>query len=68
MGRTDFLFARPSFLEGVARVIDLGSTLQVYNTSDTPEQADRRALSEDFAAVGDDMREAIRKMQAGTGT
>lgn len=67
MGKTDFLFARPSFLEGVARAIDLGSTLQVYNTSDTPEQADRRALTEDFVVVGEDMREAIREVQAGTG-
>jgi len=30
-----FLFARPSFLEGVARVMDLGGTMQVYNNSKT---------------------------------
>jgi len=35
-----FLFARPSFLEGVARVMDLGGTLQVYNNSKTEKEAD----------------------------
>jgi len=37
MGRyTDLLYARPSFLEGMARVADIGGTLQVYNESPTP--------------------------------
>jgi hypothetical protein len=32
---TDFLYARPSFLEGLARVADFGNVLQTYNTSST---------------------------------
>jgi hypothetical protein len=46
------LFARPSFLEGVARLLDLGNTLAEYNESQTPEQADFLALRSDWRAVG----------------
>jgi len=35
--RTARLFARPSFFEGIARVIDIGSTLNEYNTNKTTE-------------------------------
>lgn len=53
---SDLLFARPSFLEGVARVLDLGSTLNEYNCSMTPEQADQLALRSDLQRIGSDAR------------
>ncbi|MCK5127003.1 MAG: hypothetical protein KAR42_12180 [candidate division Zixibacteria bacterium] len=52
------LFAKPSFIEGVARVFDFGATLQVYNYSNRP---DRKALRNDWEAVGDALRESIKK-------
>lgn len=57
----DFLFARPSFLSGFARAIDLGSTLTEFNHSVTPEQADAIAMRADWEAVGQDLREATRQ-------
>jgi hypothetical protein len=56
---TDILFARPSFLEGIARVLDIGGTLQEYNRSLTSEQADAVALGADVAAIGQDMYVAM---------
>ncbi len=56
---TDFLYARPSFLEGVGRLLDFGGTLNVYNASGSTEEADARALAADWAAVGEDMWDAI---------
>ena len=53
------LFARPSFIEGVARLIDMGATLDSYNTSPTPEEVDRRALAGDVAAVAHDFRQVL---------
>jgi hypothetical protein len=55
MGDTTFLFARPSFLEGLARSIDLGATLDEYNQSVTPEQADLIAIRNDWEMVGEDI-------------
>ena len=60
MNETDFLVARPSFFEGIARVMDLGNTLSVYNTSSTTSAADERALRNDFRMVGQDIMAAAK--------
>ncbi|HEX5415433.1 MAG TPA: hypothetical protein VFZ25_07190 [Chloroflexota bacterium] len=53
------LFARSSFLEGVARIFDFADAHNEYNTSATPEEADYLALLSDWQVVGDDLRSAI---------
>lgn len=58
-----FLFARPSFLEGMARVIDLGGTMQVYNDSQTEREADLRAIKKDWQAVGEDILNAVKSYE-----
>jgi hypothetical protein len=54
-----FLFARPTFLEGVGRIIDFGDTLTEYNRSIDTAQADHLAQWADWSAVGDDIGAAI---------
>jgi len=58
---TDYLFARPSFLRGMARVADLGARLDrgAYNVSRTAAQADARALQSDWHMVVDDFASAF---------
>lgn len=56
---TDFLFANPSFLGGVATTLDLGATLTQYNTSNSPEEADAKALASDWMMVGQDIAFAL---------
>ncbi len=56
MGNTDFLFARPSFIEGMARTLDMFTTLQEYNKSATEEEADAWAIYNDFKVVGEDLQ------------
>jgi hypothetical protein len=58
MGNSDFLFARPSFLEGAARVIDASGSLNVYNSMPTGEEADALATWADWSAVGGDIMAA----------
>ena len=57
--KSSFLFARPSFMEGMARVVDLGGTLQIYSESASPKEADARALVADWLAVGEDIHAAM---------
>lgn len=59
--KSTFLFARPSFAEGMARVVDLGSTMQVYNSSKSEKEADVKALKKDWEAVGEDILGAVKK-------
>lgn len=56
------LFARPSFLTGVARMLDPVGALNQFNTSPSDEAADRRALRSDWDAVGDDIRMAMEEI------
>lgn len=63
MGRTFFLFARPSFLGGAARLFDFAGTLNSYNISATGELADTRAFQEDWKSIGDDMRAVLAAYQ-----
>lgn len=61
--KSTFLFARPSFLEGMARVMDLGSTMQIYNSSKSEKEADIKALKKDWEAVGEDTLNAVEKYE-----
>jgi hypothetical protein len=51
---TDFLFARPSILEGIGRNIDLFGVLNTYNFSRTGEEADLKALRNDVEVLKND--------------
>ena len=57
------LYSNPSFLGGMSSLLDLGNTLQNYNTSDTDSEADTEALKSDWRAVGDDIKTSIRKYE-----
>ena len=59
-----FLFATPSFAEGVGRLVDFGNALTEYNVSRSTEEADLRAVTYDWLAVGDDIRGAITSFRA----
>lgn len=56
---TALLFARPSFLEGMGRLVDVGGTLTEFNQSATPETADATALASDWRAIGQDFVAAL---------
>jgi hypothetical protein len=57
--RTDFLFATPSFFSGAARVLDMGGTFDTYNSSQSTEEADARALNNDLSVVLQDFQDAV---------
>lgn len=56
---TTALFARPSFLSGAARLLDLGGTFDRYNLSADGDSADRDALHRDALAAMSDCRKAF---------
>jgi hypothetical protein len=60
---TDYLFARPSFMEGMGRNFDILGTMNRYNYAKTGEEADRIALMADWAAVYGDFWQAYEDLQ-----
>jgi predicted oxidoreductase (fatty acid repression mutant protein) len=63
MSDSFFLFAQPSFIEGMARVLDLGNNLNVYNESPNDHIADSEALKTDWNLVGQDISKAITEVK-----
>ena len=57
---TDFLFATPKTIDGVASIIDLFGVYDMYNDSATPEEADFRAYTADMQALQSDMDVAMK--------
>jgi len=62
---TDYLFAQPSFLTGLAALFDFDGSLTgpgAYNFSATPEETDAIAIANDWAAVHGDVRAAMASL------
>ena len=57
---TDYLFAMPSIISGVASCIDLFGVYNVYN--DSNGNPDKRALMADALAVKTDLENAFDKV------
>jgi hypothetical protein len=59
---TDFLVSKGSFIGGVGSVLNLAGTYFLYNSSETPEQADERAIRSDWEQTGNDIATAMGKI------
>ncbi len=62
-----FCYARPSLLEGMARVLDMGGTLNVYHmpvVKPVTPQDTMMALRRNWVAVGQYMRNAMGEFEA----
>lgn len=58
------LGARPSFLEGIARLMDFGNSLNEYKSYPSGVEADHAALAKDWAMIGLDFRNATAEFEA----
>ena len=59
---TDFLFARPNFLEGIMSIVDLFAVAPEFNTSETTTEADYKAYKADVNALKNDFTLAYNKV------
>jgi len=55
MGQSLYLAAQPELLYGVARLLDLGNTFDLYNNCSTGDQADLIGILSDWEIVGQDL-------------
>ncbi|MBA2442384.1 MAG: hypothetical protein H0V53_08270 [Rubrobacter sp.] len=58
--RSDFSFAMPGFLSGIASVLDISGNLRWYDYGGDGAEADFKALYSDYRIVGQDIEEAMR--------
>ena len=62
---SDFLIAQPSFVSGVARLIDFSCSFDSYNKSASPAEADFRASLSDWISVGFDILDVTENVERG---
>lgn len=60
---SDSLFTNSNYLTGAATVFDISGTFFDYNTSNTGEEADIKALKCDFNMVGQDLKSAMKNFE-----
>ena len=56
---TDYLYARPSIIEGIGRNMDFFGSMNSYNSSKSGADADKIALATDWFAVYTDLYKAF---------
>jgi len=61
--KTDFLVAQPSFVSGAARILDLWGIYDDYNRSESPLEADGKAIAADWIVIGQDIYDAIEHQE-----
>lgn len=59
-----FYYPIPGFLEGLARIMDLGNLLDDYPRVRSASETDTLALRSDWSMVGQDIRNAIGEFKA----
>ena len=59
---SEFLFGKVSIMESIGSILDLGGNMPEYNQSQSGEEADSRAIYNDFAAIGNDIYYAADKV------
>lgn len=63
--KTTFLVAKNDFISGVSRTLDIASTRnkRVYNTSQSGDEADKKAIFSDWFMIGNDIRSAYEQFK-----
>jgi hypothetical protein len=61
---TDYFFSLPGFVRGAGRTLDLGGGLHKgsYLISESPAEADARAIASDWATVDHDLTVATSRL------
>lgn len=57
--RTSFLLKKRSFLSGLGSVIDVFGEVNMFNSSKSAEEADQKAIRNDWDMVGSDFKKIM---------
>lgn len=59
---TNYLFAEPSVIAGIASCMDLFAVYNMYNESSDGQSADKRAMLADILALRNDFNNAYKEV------
>jgi hypothetical protein len=53
--RTDFLYSRPNVITSVGSVLSIAGNYYSFNFSQSPEEANNKAINEDWGVISQDL-------------
>lgn len=59
--KTNVLFHRPSFIDGIGSIFNLAGNYFEFNYSKSSEESDRKAIESDWDMIGNDIKKATKK-------
>jgi len=59
---TDFLFANGDFIIGAGSVLNIAGNYYEFNYSETPKEADKKAIHCDWGVIGQDIMETCETL------
>jgi hypothetical protein len=62
--KTNILFHRPSFIDGIGSIFDIAGNYYKFNDQKSGEEADRKAIESDWGVVGNDIRQATKRINS----
>lgn len=57
--RSDFLFSSIDFVIGAGSIINLAGNYFDFNSCETSEEADKKAIENDWGVIGQDIQKSI---------
>ncbi len=61
--RTNILFHRPSFIDGIGSIFNLAGNYFEFNYYGSSEDADRKAIESDWDMVGNDIKKTTKNFK-----
>lgn len=60
--KTNRLFHRASFIGGIGSIINVAGNYYDFNYTGSGEEADIKAIENDWGMIGDDIRQSVKKI------
>jgi hypothetical protein len=58
--KTNILYPRVSFVDGIGSVFNIAGNFYKFNYSKSNEEADRKALENDWGVIGNDLKKIFQ--------
>ena len=63
---TSFLFPKNSFRIGMGSIFNISGNYYSFTYSESAQEADARAIENDWGVIGQDIKKAVKKTRANT--
>ncbi len=60
---TTYLVSKSSIVTGIGRIFDFAGSYEIYNSSESGDEADSKAMLLDWLVVGEDLKKGVKSFE-----